>query len=71
MSNETKMIALETERFARIAKALEEDAKQPANFCAAYDKWEPIPAWLEWALRVVFVLAMAAAFLLAGLWVSA
>lgn len=114
---EAQQRALETERFNRIAKALEEDAKladrirqethvdrvyaheqlrpmtkdelfqfnhpsktqnaynqaqlEPTNFCATYDEWEPVPAWVAWVLRVVFVLALAAVFLLAGLWVTA
>ena len=43
---------------------------EPANFCSAYDTWEPVPAWLVWTLRVIFALALAAAFGLAGLWVT-
>ena len=59
---EEQQRALEVERFERIRKALRDDAvipPEPACFCSSYDT----------VLRIIFVLALAAVFGLAGAWV--
>lgn len=66
---EDQQRALETERFARLARQLEEDAKQPAPFCAPYGEKDAEPVALVWLGRVIFVAALAAAFYTAARWV--
>lgn len=66
---EAQQRALETERFARLARDLEEDAKNPAPFCAPYGEKDAEPGALVWLRRVLFVVVLAAAFYTAARWV--
>lgn len=66
---EAQQRALETERFNKIARELEEYAKNPAPFCAPYGEKDSEPRALVWLCRILFVLALTAVFLLAGLWI--
>lgn len=71
-------LAAESERSQQINATLQVDAlldrvrqPEPAEFCAPYGAEDAEPAAFVWLMRIVFVAAMASAFWLAGLWVTA
>lgn len=63
---EAQQRAMEAERYARLAKALEEDAKQPANFCATVDDAREPFDWIDSAVFLCCGAVVAGAVLLAS-----
>lgn len=59
--------AAEAAREARFRRLPTPRQPEPANFCSAYDQWEPVPRRLIWMLRITFVLALTLATAVLGM----